>query len=227
MGSVNPVSAALGGLGLVSQYSANQQAQREAQQQLAEQQQLIDAQIGARNNYLNAVGSLGEQGAFNPAQQQFDATHAAQEGLGNALNSEAGAARALGYRPGDSVPISELNRTQGNFQLQQAGLMNQIGQQSRANYLAALQGAPSLTDLGAGIAATGENARMFEGQNAPMGGMLQALAGYLPSQGQGSVAGVGAQGQQPLLNPYLGSVTGSTGYLTNSTPAGFSRAPFG
>jgi len=225
MSSVNPVSAALGGLGLLSQYGANQQAENGANQQLALQQQLIGAQIGARNNYLDQVGALGEQGAFNPAQQTFDALHAGQTGLTNALNSQAGAARALGYRPGDTVPLTELNQTQGNFQLQQAGLENQIAQQSRANYLAAEQGAPSLSDLGSGIAATGENARMFESQDMPLGGMLGALAPYL--QGQGNVSGVAAQGnpyygQSTQLNPWLSSLNPNPTY----TQAQLSTSPF-
>jgi hypothetical protein len=141
---------------------------------------------------------LAQQGAFNPAQQTFNALHAGQAGLSSALGSEAGAARALGYRPGDSVPLTEMNQTQGNFQLQQAGLANQIAQQSRANYLGALQGAPSLSDLGSGIAATGENARMFEGQDTGLGGLLGSLAPLLGG-GQTDPSLVSAAGSQQGL----------------------------
>jgi len=142
------------------------------------QQQLINAQLGNYNNYMSTVNGMEQQGAFNPAQRLNMLNQQSNYDMRNAMSSEAGAARALGYRPGDTAPIQEMNQTRGNFQLQNQQEANQILNQSYANHLAALQGAPNPSGNGA-IQSTGQAYEADIAKQQDLGSTLKALAPYL------------------------------------------------
>lgn len=171
------IPAVIGGLGLFSQNNANRQAQSDESQQLALQRQLIAQQEQERQAYQNVVNGETQAGAFNPdmAIKQADNSRSYQEQ--QSLGNDAAAAKALGYRPGDTAPLEQIGATQGAYNLA-AGQQDQgLRQQAYANQLAAQE--PLIGNTGPGIAATGENARMFNGNYEPVDGMLRALAPYL------------------------------------------------
>lgn len=175
---------------MIEQSGANSAAQDAANQQLALQQQLINMQLQGYNNYDSHLKTMVQEGAFNPDAQIKLADQSRNYQEKQALGNQASAAKILGYRPGDTMPLQTMNQTSNEYNLAAAQQNQQIRNQANANYLAAL--APLLPNAtGASINALGENYRTDLSQQVGVGGMLGALL--------------------PFINPGLNKLGASTG----------------
>lgn len=228
----------LGGLGLLGQSQSNNAQEDIARQQLAQQNALISRQTQLFDALRQIAEQADQQGAFDPNRRLQLLQNQVDYDRNNALNSEAGAARALGYRPGDTAPLDSMNATRGSFDLQLRNLANQVINQSLANKIAAYSAA-NPSSLNAAMGALGENSRFAIGREIPLGGMLGALAPYLgnsptsanpaPSTG----ANPNDSGGWAGLNDFLSANDASQavanffggGYPSDSAPQPSNRAP--
>jgi hypothetical protein len=202
------VSAGLGALGLFEQSQANRGMEGAAGNQLDLQRALIAQQMGGYNQYANLFHQAQQNGQFNPARLEAQAAKDLGYNEATQLGNEAAGARVLGYRPGDSAPLSTMNATRGDFALRFTDLMNQIRNQAYASQMASA-GALLPNSSGAAIGALGENARFDVSREVPLGGLLGSLAPYLAqlrNSGNGNWQGGGSP--SILNDPGYGAASG-------------------
>ena len=127
----------------------------------------------------SAYDTAAQQGAWDPNVQldQLKTDTAYQTGIntGNA----AAAARTLGYRPGDSVPIQQQQAIDNQSQLQYADMANRIRTGAlQAGYQAAAGLASEKANIyGQSLGANGNMLNDAERQDAQQGAMLGNLLG--------------------------------------------------
>ena len=179
--SLDPFSLGAGALGAITQKDSNNQQENLAQQQLAQQQGLISRQENLFDTLQNIAKQADAQGYFDPTKRLNLMQGQVDYDRNNALRDEAGAANAMGYRPGDTVPVDQMNQTRGSFDLQLRQLANQIMNQSLANKIAAYSAA-NPSSLNAAMGTLGENARFDIGREQSLGGLMASLIPYLSQQ---------------------------------------------
>lgn len=108
--------------------------------------------------YMAKVKGAEEGGAYNPETQIGLSEAQSDYDKGVADRADAGTARILGYRPGDTTPITQLRGRSEAFGLARSLNRFQIRQGSLQNMLGAYSGAPSGAALGAGQG-MGQNAQ--------------------------------------------------------------------
>jgi hypothetical protein len=197
------VSAGLGGLGLLSQSSANAAQESDARKAQALQLSEIAQQRAYEEKMMGIAETADQSGEFNPDTQLSNLQHQTDLDRGNALSSEAGAARALGYKPGDTAPLDQMNATRAGLELQQKEMANQIDQQQFARKEAAY-GAANPSGLNAGIGALGEDSRFDVSREVPLTGGLSSIEqglGQFWQQRQGSLLTPGSYGNYVQTGP--------------------------
>lgn len=133
LGPAAIVPAVLGAGGLLLQSKAQSDAKK-AQEKSQKSANALTQRQAALFDDLRALYQTGvDSGQFNPESllKQLGTDTEYYQGLSNSNNTAA--ARALGYRPGDSVPVQKIQATNNQYRLQYGQLANQIRQNAFAN----------------------------------------------------------------------------------------------
>jgi hypothetical protein len=166
--------AALGLGGLFLQNQANKDASKTANRATGNQKELIKRQTELFDKIAGIVSGADAAGQFDPQKQldqlQSDTQYYANRDIGNT----AGAARTLGYRPGDSAPLKSIRSIDSAYKLQYGQQANQIRQNAFNEKLSAYR-AIDPSALNPGIQTYGQQAQQAQSQ---VGGLGQ-LAGFV------------------------------------------------
>lgn len=169
------------GIGAVMGQDQNRRASRQQQEGLDMQKETL-----ARKNELfdllkGIVTGADAAGEFNPNTriQMMNESSLAREG--KVQEASAGASRILGYRPGDSVPISNMRGTSENFELNRRDQENQIRNEAFARRLGAYG---SLNAPSEGIAVGQNLYNAGESQRSDLTGLFQSIMPFLNQQKQ-------------------------------------------
>ncbi len=186
----DPVSAGIGLGGLLLQNSANKDAKKSQDKATGNQKELIKRQTQLFDRIQGMVSDYDASGGFDP-QRQLDqlATDTAAYSERDMGNSAA-ASRTLGYRRGDSEPLTRLRTIDSNYKLQYGQMANQIRSKAFGDKISAYQGL-NPSSLNTGIGVYGQQAQMYQGQQQPLGGLVSSIQPFL--QGKPKV-NTGVQG---------------------------------
>lgn len=181
MGAAAAIPAVLGAGGLFLQHQANQDAKKAANKATGNQKELIKRQTQLFDTLMGIVGDADKAGQFDPtsrlSQLQSDTEYYAGRDIGNT----AGAARTLGYRPGDTAPLKQIRAIDSQYKLNYAQEAQKIRQGAFADKLSAYR-AVDPSALNPGIQTYGQNAQAAMGQQQPLSGMVGALQPFLMNQ---------------------------------------------
>ena len=173
----------LGGVGLITGFLNNQQAGRNANRALGNQEALIRQQVQAMQERFRIAKLLEAQGYFNPEQAMAQATALNQEEEGRARANLAGAMRVSGYAKGDSEYRVRDDALSEKYRTARAAQKFQIARQVGSDYLNAFD--PSYTSVAnTGIQAYGQQAGTYMNQQSPLGGVVAGMAPYFQQQKQ-------------------------------------------
>jgi len=218
--SLDPFTLGAGALGAITQKDSNNQQENIAQQQLAQQAGLINRQENLFDTLQNIAKQADAQGYFDPQRRLNLLQNQVDYDRNSALLSEAGAANAMGYRAGDTVPVDQMNQTRGAFDLQLRQLANQIMNQSLANKIAAYSAA-NPSSLNAAMGTLGDNARFAIGREQSLGGLMASLIPYLQSRQQNNNSGY-----DQAMNDFFDSMgTKANPNLPSGGPSALGSAP--
>lgn len=173
----------MGGASLIQGAMANDAASRAANKQYGLQKGLVDRQTQGWDLLRQAIQGAEQGGFFDPskrlAQQNAILDNAQSLDLGN----QAGAARTLGYRPGDTAPLDSMRATSQSYNLQKQAADQSIIDNTFNSKLAAygaLNGGSQ--SLNAGIQAAGQQQQLALSRMQNPSGFLGALMPYLMQQ---------------------------------------------
>lgn len=181
MAGLDPVSAGLGAVSLISGISGGKGTKKAADKVQGKANKLIDRKTNLYDSILKIVQDYDKQGGFNPDKlvKQASADINYQSGIDQ--GNEATAARTLGYNIGDTQPLKRISAISQGYKLKFADLANQIRTGAFTNQLGAYNNIPANL-LDSGIAAYSGKAQQATQQAQGMNpaGFLQA---FLPSLG--------------------------------------------
>jgi hypothetical protein len=195
MGAAAAVPAVLGLGGLLMQNESNRKAQKSQDKLTGKQSDLIKRQTMLFDSLRDIVMGADKAGQFDPTrrleQLQADTEYYAGRDIGNT----AGAARTLGYRPGDTAPLKQIRSIDSAYKLNYAQEAAKIRQSAFTDKLSAFRSIdPSA--LNPGIQTYGQQAQVAGSQQQPLSGLVGAIQPFLGSQKGPSVnTGVPSQWQ--------------------------------
>jgi hypothetical protein len=191
----DPVTATIGTAvgGMLFQGMENDKNRKSANKAQKGQNALIGRQTELFDYLSNMVKGHDQAGGFDPAKQleqlATDTKYYSELDMGNA----AGAARTLGYRPGDSEPIKRIQSIDSGYKLRYGQLSNQIRESAFGDKINAYR-AVDPTALNGGIQAYGNQAQMYQGRMQNPANMFASIGPYL-QQNRGGASG----GYQPRI----------------------------
>jgi hypothetical protein len=173
--------AALGVGGLLLQNDANNKARKDAKKASGKQSELIKRQTELFDTIRGIVGDYDKSGGFDPekqiAQLGKDTEYYSSRDMGNT----AGAARTLGYRPGDTGPLKQLRSIDSAYKLKYGQEANRIRTSAFADKLSAYR-AIDPSSLNPGIQSYGQQAQAAQSQQGGLGGLAGVVQPFLQSQ---------------------------------------------
>lgn len=195
MGAAAAVPAVLGLGGLLMQNEANRKSQKSQDKLTGKQSDLIKRQTMLFDSLRDIVMNADKAGQFDPTsrlnQLQSDTEYYAGRDIGNT----AGAARTLGYRPGDTAPLKQIRSIDSAYKLNYAQEAAKIRQSAFTDKLSAFRSIdPSA--LNPGIQTYGQQAQIAGSQQQPLSGLVGAIQPFLGAQKGPSVnTGIPSQWQ--------------------------------
>lgn len=177
------IPAALGVGGLLLQNDANNKARSDAKKATGNQKELIKRQTELFDTIRGIVEGYDKSGGFDPQAQidqlGKDTEYYAQRDIGNT----AGAARTLGYRPGDTSPLKQIRTIDSSYKLQYGQAANQIRKSAFSDKLSAYRGIdPSALNPGIGV--YGQQANQAQSQVGGYGNLVGAVQPFLQTKPQ-------------------------------------------
>lgn len=155
------------------------------------QNALIGRQTELFDELAGIVRGYDQGGGFDPQkdldQLKMDTEHYSQLDMGNA----AGAARSLGYRPGDSEPLTRIRSIDSGYKLKYAQAANEIRRSAFDRKIGAYR-AIDPTALNPGIQSYGNQAMQARGQMTNPANLFASIGPYL-QQNQAQAPQTGAQ----------------------------------
>lgn len=176
----DPVSAslAIGAGGLFMQNQANQDAKSAAKKATGNQKEIIKRQTELFDKLAGIVSGADAAGQFDPQkkldQLGKDTEYYASRDMGNA----AGAARSLGYRPGDTAPLKSLRSIDSSYKLKYGQEAERIRSSAFTDKLSAYR-AIDPSSLNPALGAYGNMAQQHQGQVQPLSPLVSAMQPYL------------------------------------------------
>lgn len=170
--------------GMALQYLSNQGAQRNANRAMRGQDALIDRQTRAMDERWRIANEMRNQGFFDPTQAINQATNLNLEQEGVARGNLAGALRVAGYARGDSEYRVRDDALAEKYRASRTAQRFQLARQVGMEQLQAFD--PGYTSAAnPGIQTYGNRAEMFQGQQAPLGPAVAAMAPFFQQPQQG------------------------------------------
>ena len=171
-----PIGLAAGSM--LFQSSENSKNRKAASKASGKRSDLVRRQTELFDYISNMVKGHDKAGGFDPTRQleqlQTDTQHYAGLDMGNA----AGAARALGYRPGDSEPLARIRTIDSGYKLRYGQLANQIRESAFGDKLSAYR-AIDPTSLNPGIQTYGNQAAQAQGRMQNPANLFASIGPYL------------------------------------------------
>ena len=179
------LGAVLGGLGAVGGFFAGQDSNRAAQMQAehaqAQQQQLIDRQTKLFDTMYSGAQTADRAGQFDPTQRINDAEASLNRNNDINMGNIAASARTMGYRPGDSAPLQDINAQNTDYKLAMATTADNIRRQAFQDKQAAY-GAAGGVNLNGAMNATGQQQQLALGQRQSPFNFLSSIQPFLAQQ---------------------------------------------
>ena len=183
-----PVAMGIGGM--LFQGEENRKNRKAAGKAGKGQEALIGRQTELFDKLSQIVSGYDQSGGFDPQKQldqlKADTEHYAALDMGNA----AGAARSLGYRPGDSEPLARIRSIDSGYKLRYGQLANQIRESAFGDKLSAYRGIDP-TSLNPGIQVYGQQQAAAQGRMQNPANLFASIGPYLTQN----------QRQTPNYNP--------------------------
>lgn len=165
-----------------------QRAAKSADKAYANQNEIFKKIVGLFDTKLGKIGSAEQGGLWNADKQIALADESLTRNEGLKRQQDAGAARTMGYRPGDTEPITKDRNTSQDFDLQRRMQSFGIRQQSMQNLLNAYnQINPS--ELQGAVQGYGQQGQMYQQQASAPNPLLQAATMYASGGGFGGGGG--------------------------------------
>ena len=180
----DPVSAALGVAGYFSGQDSNRAAQMQAEHESRLQQQLIDRQTKLFDTMYSSAQTADRAGQFDPTQRINDAEASLNRNNDINMGNIAASARTMGYRPGDSAPLQDINAQNTDYKLAMATTADNIRRQAFQDKQAAY-GAAGGVNLNGAMNATYQQQQLALGQRQSPFNFLSSIQPFL-NQGQRS-----------------------------------------